>query len=224
SRLHLAPPTNGSVRWVSGHQLVYDHPTLRTNATYEVMLEPGYRDPAGNTYTLRHHWSFITEGPPGLSGSNPTNGEGGVDPSAYLSLDFSRVMEPSTLRSAISFSPSAAFDVRLDSTDSRRAIIAPYQLLGANTEYQLLINTRSEGPPGLSGPNPTNGEGGVDPSAYLSLDFSRVMEPSTLRSAISFSPSAAFDVRLDSTDSRRAIIAPYQLLGANTEYQLLINT
>ena len=55
SRLHLAPSTNGSVRWVSGHQLVYDHPTLRTNATYEVMLEPGYRDPAGNTYTLRHH-------------------------------------------------------------------------------------------------------------------------------------------------------------------------
>src|SRR5439155_1391860 len=84
------------------HQLVYDHPTLRTNATYEVMLEPGYRDPAGNTYTLRHHWSFITEGPPGLSGSNPTNGEGGVDPSAYLSLDFSRVMEPSTLTSAVS--------------------------------------------------------------------------------------------------------------------------
>jgi len=141
SRLHLAPPTSGSVRWVSGRQLVYDHPPLRTHATYEVMLEPGYRDPAGNTYTLRHHWSFITEGPPGLSGSNPTNGEGGVDPSAYLSLDFSRVMEPSTLRSAISFSPSAAFDVRLDSTDSRRAIIAPYQLLGANTEYQLLINT-----------------------------------------------------------------------------------
>jgi hypothetical protein len=141
SRLRLAPATTGSVHWTNGHQLEYAHATLRTNTNYEVILEPGYRDLAGNTYTLRHHWSFVTEGPPALSGSNPSSGEGGVDPSAYLTLDFTRAMEPASLKSALSFSPSVPFDVRLEPTDSRRVVIAPSQLLSANTDYQLLLNT-----------------------------------------------------------------------------------
>ncbi|HKW60529.1 MAG TPA: Ig-like domain-containing protein [Candidatus Dormibacteraeota bacterium] len=140
-RLHLLPPTTGSVRWLSGRELVYDHATLRTNTTYEVILEPGYRDPAGNTYTLRHHWSFVTEGPPSLSGSSPANGDASVDPASFLNLDFTRQMDPATLKSAIAFSPGVPFDVRLDPADPHRAIIAPSQLLTASTAYQVLVNT-----------------------------------------------------------------------------------
>ena len=140
-RLHLLPPTTGSVRWLSGRELAYDHATLRTSTTYEVILEPGYRDPAGNTYTLRHHWSFTTEGPPSLSASSPANGDAAVDPASYLNLDFSRQMDPATLKSAIAISPSVPFDVRLDPTDPHRALIAPSQLLSASTDYQVLVNT-----------------------------------------------------------------------------------
>ena len=139
SRLHLAPATIGSVRWLSGRSLVFDHVTLVTNTNYEVILEPGYRDPAGNTYTLRHHWSFVTEGPPGLAGSSPANRDTGVDPSAYLRLEFTRGMDPQHLKDAISISPSVPFDVKLDPTDNRLAIIAPSQLLAANTDYQLSV-------------------------------------------------------------------------------------
>ena len=141
SRLHLAPPTAGSVRWLNGHQLVYDHATLRTSTTYEVILEPGYRDRVGNTYGLRHHWSFITEAPPGLVGSSPASGDAGVDPSAYLTLDFTRAMDATSLKGAVAISPTVPFDVRLDPSESRRMIIAPSQLLAANTEYRLLVNT-----------------------------------------------------------------------------------
>lgn len=141
SRLHLAPATIGAVRWLNGHQLIYDHATLRTSSTYEVILEPGYRDRAGNAYDLRHHWSFITEAPPTLVGSNPANGEAAVDPSAYLSLDFSRAMDPTSLKGALAISPTVPFDVRLDPADSRRLIIAPSQLLAPSTDYQLLVNT-----------------------------------------------------------------------------------
>src|SRR5207248_6117973 len=114
SRMHLSPLTTGSVKWSNGRQLVYVHATLRTNTVYEVILEPGYRDPAGNTYTLRHHWSFVTERPPALAASTPANGDGAVDPSSYLNLEFSRRMDPKSLGSAISISPSVPFDVRLD--------------------------------------------------------------------------------------------------------------
>ena len=140
SRLHLAPPTQGIVRWIDGRHLVYEHATLRTNTEYEVILESGYHDLAGNTYGLRHHWSFVTEGPPGLVGSAPARGEKSVDPASYINLDFSRAMDPVTLKDAIAISPSVPFDVRPDPADSRRAIIAPSQLLAANTDYQLLVD------------------------------------------------------------------------------------
>ena len=141
SRLHLQPATTGTVRWLNGRQLSYEHPTLRTSTNYEVILEPGYRDPAGNTYTLRHHWSFVTERPPALAGSAPASGDGAVDPAAYLNLDFTREMDPASLKSAIAISPNVPFDLRLDPADGHVAIIAPSQLLSANTTYQVLVNT-----------------------------------------------------------------------------------
>ncbi|HEY0831852.1 MAG TPA: Ig-like domain-containing protein [Candidatus Dormibacteraeota bacterium] len=141
SRLHLSPAAAGTIEWTNGRQLVYWHSTLRTNTSYGVILDSGYRDLAGNTYTLRHHWSFTTESPPNLAASTPSNGDAGLDPSAYLSVDFTRAMDVTTLKSAISISPNVPFEVRLDPADARRAIIAPSQLLAAQTNYHLLVNT-----------------------------------------------------------------------------------
>src|SRR5256885_3295035 len=101
SRLHLSPAAGGSIVWTNGHELAYKHPTLKTNTVYEVVLESGYRDLAGNTYTLRHHWSFTTESPPNLAGSAPANRDAGVDPATYLSVDFTRAMDLTTLKSAM---------------------------------------------------------------------------------------------------------------------------
>jgi Bacterial Ig-like domain len=50
-------------------------------------------------------------------------------------------MNANSLRSALTFSPSIPFDVRLDPADGRRAIIAPSELLSPNTTYQLAVNT-----------------------------------------------------------------------------------
>lgn len=141
SRLHLSPSTPGTVHWVSGRQLLYEHTTLQPSTTYEVILEAGYRDLAGNVYTLRHHWAFVTEAPPGLTGSTPANGDRGVDPASYLMLDFTRAMDGPSLASAITLYPNVPIDVRLDPADGRRAIIAPSQLLAPNTSYQIAIST-----------------------------------------------------------------------------------
>ena len=141
SRLHMSPAAPGAVRWINGHQLVYDHPTLRPSTTYEVILDPGYRDLAGNVYTLRHHWSFVTEVPPNMVASTPASGDRGVDPASYLALDFTRAMDQQSLSSAISLYPTVPADVRLDPNDSRRAIVAPSQLLAPNTTYQLSVST-----------------------------------------------------------------------------------
>ena len=140
SRLHLVPTTAGQVTWTSDRSLVYTHATLRPSTLYQVIIDPGYRDPAGNVYTLRHHWSFVTEGAPSLATSNPGPGDTGVDPSSYLTLDFTRAMNPQTLKSAIAIVPNTPFDVRLDPAEPRRAIIAPSQLLQPSSEYELQVS------------------------------------------------------------------------------------
>jgi hypothetical protein len=141
SRLHLDPVSAGTVQWVNAHQLVYTHLTLRASTTYEVILEPGYRDLAGNTYSLRHHWSFVTEGPPNLATSAPSDGDTAVDPAEYVTINFTREMNPTSLQSALTFNPTTAFDVHVDPADGRRAIIAPSELLAPNTTYQVSVNT-----------------------------------------------------------------------------------
>jgi hypothetical protein len=141
SRLHLLPVSDGTVQWATPRQLVYNHSTLQANTTYEVILESGYKDLAGNTYSLRHHWSFITEGPPNLAATTPSDSDTGVDPAAYINLNFTREMNATTLRSALTFNPSIPFEVRLDPADGRRAIIAPSELLAPNTTYDVSVNT-----------------------------------------------------------------------------------
>ncbi len=140
TRFHLSPSTIGSVRFLDGRHLVFDHMTLRTSTNYEVILEAGYRDLVGNTYALRHHWSFGTEGPPALAGSTPDDHATGINPAAYLSLDFTRAMDATRLKDAIGISPSVPFEVRLDPADGKRAIIAPSQLLAPNTAYQVFVS------------------------------------------------------------------------------------
>ncbi len=141
SRLHLAPATDGAVHWNSPRQLVYEHAKLRASTTYEVILELGYRDLTGNTYSLRHHWAFVTESPPNLASSTPSDDDTGVDPASYLTLAFTREMNPKTLRSALTFDPDIPFSVRLDPTDGHRAVIATSQLLAPNTAYELAVST-----------------------------------------------------------------------------------
>ena len=141
SRLHLVPETQGSITWISPRELVYEHRVLATSTVYEVVIEAGYHDPAGNVYELRHQWSFTTEPPPSMAGASPADGTAGVDPADYLTVDFTHPMNASSLKSAITFTPAVQFSVRLDQTDGRRAIVAPDALLQPDTAYRMLVTT-----------------------------------------------------------------------------------
>jgi hypothetical protein len=141
SRLSLLPATSGNVQWLSPRRLEYQHPTLLTSTTYEVVLQAGYRDLAGNAYALRHHWTFTTEGAPTVATSAPADKENDVDPASYISIDFSRDMDVSTLAGAITIGPVVPFTVRLDPTDGRRAVVVPGSLLNPSTLYTVWIGT-----------------------------------------------------------------------------------
>jgi hypothetical protein len=137
SRFHLRPGVEGRIRWAGDSQLVFEHQPLRPSTSYQVVLDPGYRDQQGNMNALRHSWSFVTEAPPALTGASPGNGDQGVDPAAYLSLTFSREMDLASLAGTISVSPSLRFSLRKDPAEPRRVILAPDSLLDPGLTYAV---------------------------------------------------------------------------------------
>lgn len=141
SRISLLPATDGTVVWLGPRQLEFKHATLQPNTAYEVVLDAGYKDLAGNAYALRHHWSFTTEPPPTVTGSSPADNETNVDPSSYISIDFNREMDASSLEGAITIEPYVPFSVQLDPTDGRRAVIAPFSLLVPSTTYTVSVSS-----------------------------------------------------------------------------------
>lgn len=141
ARFHLEPTTPGSIHWSDDRTMTFEHPPLRAETRYSVVLEPGYRDAMGNVQGLRHSWHFTTEAPPVLAGSSPGDGESGVDPAAYISLTFSRPMDLDSLTAAISLSPSVQVRLWSNPGDPRRVILAPRSLLQPNSSYSVAVTT-----------------------------------------------------------------------------------
>ncbi|HEY4027902.1 MAG TPA: Ig-like domain-containing protein [Candidatus Dormibacteraeota bacterium] len=137
---HLEPGVQGALRWNGNSEMVFEHVPFNASSQYRVVLEPGYRDAHGTTNPLRHSWTFRTEAPPSLASSSPAPGDRDVDPAAYITLTFSREVDPGSLASAIGLSPSAPFAIHQDPADARRVILAPQSLLEPRTGYSVTVS------------------------------------------------------------------------------------
>lgn len=136
----IGPPVGGKARWENDNRTLYfDHDTFSTLTYYQVILDGGYRDAAGNVNSLRHSWQFITEEPLKLAGSYPNQGDTRVEPSTYLQLAFTRAIDVSSIPRSVSISPQVGFDVRGDESDPARVTIAPRSLLAPNTTYTMTV-------------------------------------------------------------------------------------
>lgn len=139
SRFHVEPRVTGTLSWTAAGELTFDHAPLNPTTQYRVVLDAGYRDARGSTNGLRHSWTFQTEGPPVLAGSSPGAGDRGVDPAAFLALDFNRAMDPDGLAGAITLSPATPLVVHQDEADPRRVTLAPQELLAPRTPYTVTV-------------------------------------------------------------------------------------
>jgi hypothetical protein len=136
----VLPAAQGTLTWIGSDELAYEHAPLAPSSRYQVVLEPGYQDAQGNANSLRHSWTFTTESAPTLSGSGPGSGDQGVDPASYLSLNFTRQMDPNTLAGAISLFPPTPFVIHQDAADPRRVVLAPQSLLEPRTGYRVMVD------------------------------------------------------------------------------------
>ena len=135
----VTPGIQGALTWTNDHELAFEHVPFSPSTRYEVVLEAGYRDTQGSANSLRHSWTFQTEAAPALTGSAPGPGDRDVDPASYISLTFSRAMDPGTLAGAITLTPSAPFAIQQDGGDPHRVILAPRSLLAPRTTYQVAV-------------------------------------------------------------------------------------
>lgn len=139
-RFRVQPAVSGTMRWLGDSELTFVHEPFTPLTRYQAILDAGYRDANGVTNTLRHSWTFRTEAPPTLAGASPSSGDRDVDPASYITLTFSRDMDPASLRGAISLAPSAPFTIRQDATDRRRVTLAPDSLLEPRLSYSVTVN------------------------------------------------------------------------------------
>ncbi|HSR23809.1 MAG TPA: Ig-like domain-containing protein, partial [Candidatus Eisenbacteria bacterium] len=139
SRFHVEPHVQGTLSWRGDGELTFEHGPLSPSSRYQVVLDAGYRDAHGITNGFRHSWTFRTEAAPGLSGSTPGAGDRDVDPSAFISLTFSREMDPGSLASAISLSPVVPLSIQVDASDARHVVLAPQELLQPRTAYTVTV-------------------------------------------------------------------------------------
>src|SRR5215467_9585605 len=140
ARFHIVPAVPGGVRWLSDSELTFEHQPFTPLTRYQAILDPGYRDAQGVINGLRHSWNFKTESPPALTAASPGQGDRDMDPASYLTLTFSREMNPASLGGAISLSPSAPFHIRQDPTDRRRVTLAPDSLLEQRVTYSVTVS------------------------------------------------------------------------------------
>jgi len=140
-RFRLQPAARGSISWPDDHTLVFSHAVLRTDTDYRAILASGYASRAGAVNGLTHSWPFHTESPPSMTGSSPSSGQSGVDPSAYIDLSFSRPMNLSTLASAISISPQTSFSLVPDASDANSVHLVPATLLQPGRRYDVAVSS-----------------------------------------------------------------------------------
>lgn len=139
NRFHVEPHVEGALSWRGDEELSFEHVPLDPSTQYQVVLDAGYRDGSGTTNAFRHSWTFRTEASPRLAGSTPGPGDRDVDPSAFISLTFSREMDAGSLGAAIGLLPPAPLAVHVDASDPRHVVLAPQELLEPRTSYTVTV-------------------------------------------------------------------------------------
>jgi Bacterial Ig-like domain len=139
SRFRVEPRVQGTVSWNGDSELSFEHGPLNPSSQYMVVLDAGYRDARGTINGFRHSWTFRTEAAPALASSVPGAGDRDIDPAAFISLTFSREMDPGSLGAAIRLSPATSVAVHVDASDGRHVVLAPQELLQPRTAYTVAV-------------------------------------------------------------------------------------
>ncbi len=135
-------PTGCHFIWPSPKVMELVHPghPWKTVTTYRVAIAGGIRARDGAVNSLSHSWEFSTEGGPQVSSIFPSDG-GTLGPDQAISINFSRDMNPTAVRRAITISPalSGPYQLESSSTVPGRFLIDPQLPLTPGVTYTISV-------------------------------------------------------------------------------------
>ncbi len=129
--------------WSSGGrvmELLHPNNPFRPVTTYHVSLNGGIQARDGAVDSLSHSWQFSTEGGPQLSWTFPGNG-GTVGPNQAISINFSRLMNTTTVAKALTITPQPPGGYRLARNPRvpGRYLVEPVHPLVPGQTYKLSL-------------------------------------------------------------------------------------
>lgn len=190
---------------------------LDYSTEYEITVDTGAKDIAGNPLNVEYTFQFTTEKepdtiPPEVEAAYPSNNSMNVSISTTISITFSEIMDKNSVENSISILPSIDFDI---SWDENTIILILSSNLDFSTEYTVRVETgakdisdnfleneysfsftsEEEGdttPPEILSTLPENGNTDILVDTTISLTFSEAMNQTSVDNAININPSISY--------------------------------
>jgi len=197
-RFHLSGDQSYSFACDAGMARLVPSGLLHRNAEYEVVIDPGIADTAGNMMTSPYTFSFKTvSGSDFIADLSPWEGQAGVSTRASVIVTFSRPLDYATVTDSTFFISGVSGDI---SFDGNKAILRPNAVLNAAQRYTVTLKSSVADTAGTTlgvdyiwyfttaaiaeisvvSVYPPDGANEVPRDANISIKFSREIDPTSV--------------------------------------------
>ncbi len=236
----ISPPASGVFRFASGLVGFTFVPTQRllANTTYTVTVSDTLASSAGIHLSQPYSLTFTTL-PFQVNSTNPSDGSFNISLKPTILLNFSDILDSSTIRSSVFLTPSVPLLFNL-SDSSNTFTCTPVSGLASNTTYIGVVTTGVHSRRGDSltiaysfsfttttfaatSSSPANGSINIALSIIPSIQFNEFIDTATVRGAFSISPPVAGELLL-TENANSFSFRPYNALSPNTAYTVSVST
>ena len=217
---------------------------LTPNTVYTGLITTTAKDAAGNALAANYTWSFSTGAVPIVISTDPANGATNVALNKLVTATFSTTMNPATINSTSYVLKQGVTVVPgVVSYSGTTATFTPTTPLAANTVYTGLITTAANDAAGSAlaadytwnfttsdvptvvSTDPINGATSVALNKKITVNFSTLMDPSTMNGVSFLLKNGASTIAgTVSYSGVTATFTPTNALSANTLYTATITT
>lgn len=210
ARFRIEPYVAGSIAWDGSTATFTPSRRLPPDTGFTVSVEPGFEDMAGNVAAAGlDGFTFRTQGPPTVVGSDPADGSEGVAVNAPMRITFDRLMDTTAAQEAVSVDPPAT----MRPTWSGPALTLAFDPLLFGTTYTVTVGTTAADTDGsrLVAPFttsfttvaaglevretlPADGAAGTSVGTPIAVVFDGPIDPDTVEGALQITPPIGGDV------------------------------
>lgn len=207
--IRLDPAVEGAASW-SGSTLIFTPAdALELSTAYEVRVEPGVRDLAGNAMTeAPRPFVFETAGRPRIVATDPADGAVDVPVEQTIGVTFSSLMDTAVVAEELRIWPTIRYDLRWNGEELE---IVPGEPLRPDTEYEVRVSGEATDAAGVAigeavavrfttvAPGlrvdrvvPADGADGIAPGTVIAVFFDRPIDAEAVDDdALRISPDVA---------------------------------